>query len=253
MSADPQLGYAPLLEDLLVLYPQLGSHQPAWRAGYDEVAHLAHGWYMRCHRGVMSVMRLGEAGYAEEAAPIRRSIIEHCLALRWLAAEGNKILDTVARGHAYDTARRSEAVGAAGWTSVALDEFARAIASDDPDSRDASGDHMLHFANRIAQYGDKHTWPGYLAECSKTHPSYESSMSYVQVPSGALLWEPKDPLWQVPFCTTHMLEAVLAVRTAFDPSPWETEVQRITQQFLVVTDAVRKSKGLPAVDCNTGT
>lgn len=58
-------------------------------------------------------MSLDTAGYAEEASPIRRSVIEHSLALKWLAAEGNRILDTVARGYASDAKKRGAAVSEA--------------------------------------------------------------------------------------------------------------------------------------------
>ncbi len=96
---DARRGYLPLLEELLQLYPKLIRSQPMWREGYKEVAYLAHGWYLRCHRGIQAILMLDDAGYAEEASPIRRSVIEHALALRWLAAEGDKILDTVTRWH----------------------------------------------------------------------------------------------------------------------------------------------------------
>jgi hypothetical protein len=45
-------------------------------------------------------------------------------------------------------------------------------------------------------------------------------MSYVAVPGGSLRWRPRENIWPVPFATTHILEAVIAVREAFDPQPW---------------------------------
>src|SRR6266566_7418823 len=198
-AADARRGYQPLLEELLQLYPNRLRNPPAWRSGYDEVAYLAHGWYLRCHRGIQAILLLDPAGFAEEAAPIRRSIIEHALALQWLAAEGNKILDTVARGHAFDAKNRGAAVSAAGWTSVDLAQSEKIIANIDPDNRDAHNDQMLHFAQRLASYGDKHTRPGYLAEAGRSHPSYESAACYVEQPSGFLLAQSRDAVWQVPF------------------------------------------------------
>jgi hypothetical protein len=119
-------GYAPLLKELMVLYPEQANSAPPWRDGYARAGFLAHGWYMRCHRTVEAVLILGNAGYADEAAPLRRSIIEHVLALRWLAAEGDRILDTIARAHALDTRNRAEAVAAAGWRRRAKDQPGRA-------------------------------------------------------------------------------------------------------------------------------
>lgn len=84
---------------------------------------------MRCHRGVEAILLLDEAGYAEEASGIRRSVIEHVVALKWLAAEGDRINDTLMRGHARDAERRKEAVTGAGWTSVDPAEIAAVIAA----------------------------------------------------------------------------------------------------------------------------
>ncbi len=77
--------YEPILTQLLELYPgyvRAGSIR--LRDGWRGVAHLAHGWYLRCHRGVESILVLDRSGFAEEASPLRRSVIEHGIALRWL-------------------------------------------------------------------------------------------------------------------------------------------------------------------------
>jgi hypothetical protein len=210
-------GYAPLLEEVMALYPYLAKSRPPWRDGYAKVGFLAHGWYLRCHRTVEAVLNLGDAGYADEAAPLRRSIIDHVLALRWLAAEGDKILDTIARAHAFDTKNRADTVTAAEWTSVDVEQLERIVAGIDADTLDRSGDHLLPFAHRLAEYGDQHTRPGYIAESAKSHPTYESAVAYVAVPGGELLWHAREPIWPVPFCTIHLLEALICVREAFEP------------------------------------
>jgi hypothetical protein len=235
------------------LYPSLAQSLPTWRDGYAKVGFLAHGWYMRCHRTVEAVLNLGDAGYADEAAPLRRSMIEHVLALRWLAAEGDKILDTIARAHAFDTKNRVHAVATAGWTSVDTEELERIIADIDPDSLNRSGDRLLSFAHRLAEYGDDHTRPGYIAESAKSHPTYESAVSYVAVPGGELLWHAREPVWSVPFCTAHLFEALLCVREVFEPQPWESEIESVIKRYQEVTDEVRKKDGLPPVDWVTGT
>jgi hypothetical protein len=250
---DPRRGYLPLLKELQQLYPSLVGKYPAWRSGYRNVAHLAHGWYLRCHRGVEAIVFLGDEGYAEEASPIRRSVIDHVLALQWLSIEGDKILDTVARGHAQNTRKRGEAVSAAEWTSVDLAQFGKTIENINPDSRDPHNDRMLHFGQRVAKYGDEHTMPGYQAENARTYPSYESAVCYVEHQTGALLWQSQDSLWQVPFATMHLLEALLALRHVFDPDPWEAELGGIVERFLATTDEVRRQDGLPPVDWSTGT
>jgi hypothetical protein len=250
---DARSGYEPLLHELLTLYPALAKGAPPWRDGYTNVAFLAHGWYLRCHRSVQAVLRLGDGGYAEEAAPVRRSIIEHVLALRWLAAEGDKILDTIARAHAFDTKSRATAVVAAGWTSIDVEDLEKIIADIDPDSLDRSRDRLLQFASRLSEYGDEHTRPGYIAESAKSHPTYESAVAYVDVPGGDLRWQPREPVWPIPFCTTHLFEALICVREAFDPKPWESELDSVIKRYQSVTDEVRKQDGLPPIDWSTAT
>ena len=251
-TAGARGAYAPLLAQLFQLYPSVMRRRPTLRLGYRQVGHLAHGWYLRCHRGVEAILTLDRAGYAEEAAPIRRSVIEHVLALRWLAVEGDAILDTVARAHEYRAKAIAGAVSAAGWTSIALADIEKVIAGIDAENRDRSNDHLIHFVQRLSDYGDEHSMPGYLAECARTHPGYESAVCYVELPSGAPLSESRDALWQVPFSTTHMLEALLALRQAFDPEPWKPELDVFVDSYLAITDEVRRQDGLPPVDWSTG-
>ncbi|MDX3187847.1 DUF5677 domain-containing protein [Streptomyces sp. MN03-5084-2B] len=247
---DVRAGYAPILEELIKLYPSYIARDTknTVRVGYRKVAHIAHGWYMRCHRGVEAILLLDEAGYAEEASGIRRSVIEHVVALKWLAAEGDRINDTLMRGHARDAERRKEAVTGAGWTSVDPAEIAAVIAGIDPDSRDKSGDYLLHFAQRLTKYGDVHTLPGYLAECSRIHPGYESAICYVNLSNGKPLPESRDTVWQVPFAAINLLEAVLCIRQIFDPSPWDEILNKLGREYREVTDRVRAQDGLPAVE-----
>jgi hypothetical protein len=222
------------------------------RSGYRQVAFLAHGWYLRCHRGIEAVLLLDLAGQAEEASPIRRSVIEHGVALRWLAVEGDRILDTIARGHARNTKKRGDAVAAANWTSVDPAQFKDVIANIDPESWNAENDYLLHFTERVTKYADEHTIPGYLAEVARTHAGYESAASYVDLDSGSFLMQPRDPIWQVPFATTQLLEALLAVREVFDPQPWETELEGIIRRYESVTNDVRVQDGLQPIDWSTG-
>ncbi len=249
---EARVGYEPLLRELLHLYPSLLQESPVWREGFQHVAHLAHGWYLRCHRGVEAILELDRLGYAEESAPIRRSVIEHCLALRWLAAEGDAILDAVAGGHDRNAQQRHDAVEQAGWTSIDLDLVKEIVSKADPPERDRSSDHLLHWQQRPAKYGDKHVTPGYLAETARSHPSYESAICYLEPPS-RFLPASRDSVWQVPFCTTQLLEALLCVREAFDPAPWTAELESVLERYKSVTDAVRRQDGLPPVDWFTGT
>ncbi len=52
----------------------------------------------------------------------------------------------------------------------------------------------------------------------------------------------------MPFAATHILEAVIAVREAFNPQPWEHQLEDIVKRCQVVTNRVREHDGRPPVD-----
>jgi hypothetical protein len=245
---DARSGYEPILNEALALYSSniLGGQR--FREGWRGVGHLAHGWYLRCHRGALAVVLLGDAGFAEEASPLRRSVIEHVVALQWLAVEGDGILDTVARAHADNSQRVRDAVESARWTSISLEEADEAIASAAADERDPANDYLQKFAGRARRYSDAHTMVEYLVECGRSHPSYESAICYYDISDGTFLDESIAALGQVPFGATHVLEALEAVREAFDRRPWTLELRRLIEQFREVTDAVRMQDGLPPAE-----
>lgn len=237
--------YGPLLEELLAFYPPGGARR--LRDGYHGVGHIAHGWYQRCHRGVEAVLTLAAAGYTEEAAPLRRSIIEHVVALKWLAAEGDRITDTLQRGHARNTKLRRDAVAAAQWTSLDLTAYDEVIA--ELVDADRSHDHLLQFKARSEEFGSVHDLPGYLAETARAHPNYESATPYFDHQTGeALLGDPTGTVDQVGFCAQHLAEALIAMNAIFDPNPWTRELEDVVERIKTIDIAVRTERGMAIPD-----
>jgi hypothetical protein len=159
---DARVGYAPILDQLIELYPTMamsGSFSPI-RVGYRAVTRIGHGWFLRCQRGVEAILALDQMGYAEEAVGISRSVVEHGLALKWLAAEGDKIWDTLAFGHKHHAEKVLKATTDAGWTSIDPDEL-EVIASVQIETRDPANNYLLQFIERNKRYGDVHRLPGY--------------------------------------------------------------------------------------------
>ena len=105
--------WVPLLVSILDLYPDaLASADNMFpvRATHRRAVHLAHGWYVRCHRTAHALLVLHEEGFDGEASPLSRTLVEHSIALRWLAAEGDKILPTLAGGHGQGVGQQREAI-----------------------------------------------------------------------------------------------------------------------------------------------
>jgi len=250
---DARAAYAPLLEELMPLYDELlRSGVPTVRDGYRKVALIAHGWYMRVEPGVEALLVLNSTGLIEEAAPIRRSMIEHVLALRWLAAEGDRAADTLALGHAYDARKRGDAARLAGWRSVDQAQVDGVVAEIEEAGYAEGNNHLLQFAHRARQYGDEHVLPGYLAETARSHPTYESAASYIEHETQAARPNSRDSVWPVPFATTHLLEALICMQSVYEDEPWSAQLAEALGEYRAITDRVRAQDGLPPVDWTTG-
>jgi hypothetical protein len=229
----------PLVEELLDLYRQ--AETLTWKPRYIRVQQFAHGWYMRVRRGVEAVLELEAAGYAAEAGPIRRSIIEHVVALKWLGTEGDQMLDTAKRGHLHGIDKLRKSIVAADWKSVDLGEFDKAM--DDLQDADPSHDNMLHFVNRARAYGIPDDVPQWYAETAISHPCYESAIAYWDLSNKTPIEEPVS-VDQMGFCLSWLLTATLVFRDLFEPSIWRAEVDEITRKGRAIDEAYRRSVGM---------
>ncbi|MGX7678286.1 DUF5677 domain-containing protein [Jatrophihabitans sp. DSM 45814] len=248
---DANEGFVPILNKVLPLYPALlaTGNTPPMKLGYRKVPHLAHGWFMRVQRGVEAILALDSLGYAEEAVGISRSVIEHIVALQWLRVEGDKIVDTVALGHKSGAEKLLKATKDAQWTTINLDKIESAIESVEADRRDPTNNVLLQFYERNKRYGDVGTLPLYYASVARVHPTYESAMCYVDQVPQRVRTESKDSMWQVPFCTGRLMEAILVVRDVFEPEPWKDELTELLAQYKIAVNAVRAENGqLPIPD-----
>jgi hypothetical protein len=234
-------------EDLLGLYGTLRGRTIS--ESHRRVIQVAHGWYLRCHRGVEAISILDDNGHSEEAAPIRRSVIEHVIGLKWLAKEGNAAQAPIRRGASHGAENLLAAVHAANWTSVDLSTFPEVIA--DKDALDPGSDHLLRFKHRCEKYGIPGDWTQYLAETGRSHACWESASPYIaEAPDGSaeLRDEPKIHTEQGGFCAIHMLQALVAVDSMFVGAPLESDLERIAKRSFRITKRVRQSQGLPIPD-----
>lgn len=250
---DARTKFIDILDPLMRLYPDLvaSDHNLGVRQGYRKVGYIAHGWFMRCQRGAEALIVLESAGYAVEAAGIRRSMIEHEVALRWLAAEGDSIEATVAREHADHAGRIREAVADAGWstpTRVELDEVIDAI---EADARESTGDNMMKFAHRARAYADAHVLPGYRAECAQMHATYQSAIEYVGLPEGSARLSPRETVPQSGFAVTVVFRALHSLKAIFEDETIFAELPDLAQRISAINARVREQQGLPPIDADS--
>ena len=200
MISDDDFGS--ILDELLALYPTMATLE--LREAHMNAAHLAHGWYQRVRRSCEAIVALERLGYDPEAAPIRRTIIEHTVALKWLAEEGDGVLDVMALEHAARAKRIMKATKAANWTSVDQNEIQTVIDEIDEDSRDYTKAEFKHFSK---QNQDQSVLAVYLAEVGRTHATYQSAIDYADMEQGAFLDESREEIDNVKMAADFLLEA----------------------------------------------
>lgn len=237
--------YRDLLPRLLQVYPSFLGAGAKFRDSHAPIGHVAHGWYMRCHRGVEAVLLLEQARFQVEAAPIRRSILEHVVALKWLAGQGAVVADILRRGAAHDATKRKAAIQAANWTSVDEQLFDAVI--QDGQGLDPQHDTLLSFKHRCDRFGTPHDWAMYLTETTQSHPCWESAVPYLNKGSGTprARYQPEPLIDQAGFCTTHLLEALVSINEMVESETLSTELQAIEPLFVAIMVRQRQEKGLP--------
>jgi hypothetical protein len=238
----PEEDFRALLPGLLSLYSSLPSLR--LKSDFRRVPHVTHGWYMRCHRGVEAVLLLEEAGFSVEAAPIRRSVVEHVVALKWLADQGHVVAEILRRGAAHDAAKRKESIERAGWTSVDVSLFDAVI--DDAAGSDPSNDIQLHFKERCNRSGTVHDWATYLAETAQSHPCWESARPYFESSNGSVyaLAHPTSGPDQAGFCAIHLFEALVAVNHISRGRPLSNRLRVMDREIRSISARQRRALGL---------
>jgi hypothetical protein len=188
---------------------------------------------------------LEQARFQVEAAPIRRSILEHVVALKWLAGQGGVVADILRRGAAHDATKRKAAIQAANWTSVDEQLFDAVI--HDGQGLDPQHDTLLSFKRRCDRFGNEHDWVTYLTETTQSHPCWESAVPYLNMESGTarVRYQPGPLIDQAGYCTTHILEALGAINDMVDSEVLRTELDDIGPSFLALMVRQRQEKGLP--------
>jgi hypothetical protein len=111
--ADPMTdagdSFEAIFDELLAMYPV--PYSQIVRKKYIGVKELADGWYLHVHRGCLAILLLEDETFGEETAPLRRSVVEHVIALKWLVEDGESILDPLKRGTSYGLEKLQKGAG----------------------------------------------------------------------------------------------------------------------------------------------
>jgi hypothetical protein len=238
--------YEAVLDELLTMRATLT--QLRFKDTHKEVMPPAHGWFMRVNRSASGVLLMEQFDLDEEAAPLRRSIIEHVVGLKWLAIEGNAAYTYVKRAHAKDTKRSKAALLDAGWTTpdyAVFDEVIEDIAKTDNFKSD---DDLLHFAHRCRKYDAADCLAAWMRETPRCHATWESAAPYVNVEDRKAFLHPKPTgRNSVAFVAMHLLIAFAALHDMTENSPWESMLISLNQRIRDLDNAVRHERGMPEI------
>jgi hypothetical protein len=162
-------GLLPALDTLL---EELPSHPPK---GVDEnVYAVAHGLYCRIARTCQATLLLVDAGLGSEAAPLRRSALEHALTLAWVVDEGRPATDVLLRAH--QARMRSVKQKLDDRWSVKPEDFEKLLSVEVPS---AGRDHLVSFGNLAKQFdASNDLLAAWLADTGESHPSHMTASAY---------------------------------------------------------------------------
>jgi hypothetical protein len=238
--------FGAVLDELLAM--AAGRPGIKFKDTHKDVMPVAHGWFTRVNRSVSAVLLLEQFSLDEEAAPLRRAIIEHVVGLKWLAIEGNDAYVYVKRAHATETKTRNAALKAAEWTTPDYEVFDEVI--EDIAKTDAvkSYDYWLHFAHRCQKYDAVDCLAAWMTVTPHCHATWESAAPYVNVEERKALLHPK-PLERntVGFLAMYMLGALAALHDMTENSPWESRLMSLNQRIRDLDNAVRRERRMPEV------
>lgn len=195
-------------------------------------------------------MHLDEAGFNVEAAPLRRSVLEHKIGLAWLVEDAATAHTVIGRGSLIDAIKRKASIERAGWTSVDLAAFDEVI--EDGRGLDSNADNQLHFRHRCEMVDSPHDWAAYLIETSMSHPSWASARPYLDIhySTGKIRFrrEPFDDMNLGQWAATEIYQALFAVNAALEGEPLSGALSDLKAQILPLVILAREERGLPIPD-----
>lgn len=169
------MGRAPwqVADDLFELHPGLAELRVA--AENREAAELAHGWYSRVWHTTKAIKALHAEGYVTEAAPLRRTLIEHALALQWIGHSPGPAYDAKVKEHHYEVGKFAEKPGTGGAIPRHIIDW---LATAEIDG--GVEQYLNHVYHLCQQYGPPGAYTAWFYETGDSHPSWRSSTQYRQ-------------------------------------------------------------------------
>lgn len=168
-----------IINDTLALYndPSTVTH----REDLGGAAFVAHGWYSATRDWAKGAVLMERAGLTRSASPLRRSMIEHALALFWLADAHEDVLASLRMAEQNHLTRLNEAMAGGAWSAPSglIEGLLDPSATGSPENTNLP---VKHLAERL---GQQNVFVAWLHETATCHASLTSASRYVATWPGA--------------------------------------------------------------------
>lgn len=135
---------------------------------------VAHGLYCRVARTAQAALLLVDAGYGSEVAPLRRSLLEHAVAIAWVRDEGSAAVDSLTRVHK-NRMKSIRDLMSDRWNLTA-ENFAKLLEFEVPNQ---GQDHLTKFGQLVQRYEIRDDLLiAWLADTGMSHPSFLTARAY---------------------------------------------------------------------------
>jgi len=189
---------------------------------------LAHGWYVAANRTATAIMLLETRGLGHEAAPLRRSLIEHAVALGWLTQATEDAANSLLRGYQELNIKKLKQV----FDQVAPEKAAMFNDILDVEVAASSEDHYLAFRHLCNRFGTQRIYAEWLRNTGLSHATYASAMAYTTA-SGEDINLSREPN-QTPDASTEIATMLLLASHHFNEllenKPWTSILEEIEDQ-----------------------
>jgi hypothetical protein len=186
---------------------------------HPQAARLAAAWHERAKRTTRALLLLHDHGFDREAAPMRRSLIEHALALQWIGRSPDAAYDAHVKAHENLVVKFAAKPESAGTVAPETLEALR-----DMELVGGPESYLLNVYELAKRYGPEGTYIGWFFETGGSHPSWRSGEAYRQGRSGQSSTDEVMPiLW--------LLLASGGFSKLLDRDPWASTVQRLDAEL----------------------
>ena len=218
-----------IIEDALALYEDPG--RAVHREDLGGAAFVGHGWYSAVRDLARAALLLDDAHLDRVASPLRRSMAEHALALRWLLDRPEAALESLRLAQQLTVGRIQTAIAGGSWNIP--DEVFDSLLN--PPAGGSSEDVNLHFANLAREFGQRDLLAAWLHESATCHPSLASASRYTWTWPGAETSEVERPSGAPPSGRPQAALLLLMATTTFNEflvgAPWTPQRAELEKRF----------------------